>query len=728
MAYTQDQINQAMQAELTARPGTSLSDLQSYAQQNFGVDPTATATAYNAYQSAQPLPAGSPAATALADWQSNPAYQSYLEAAGASPSANAPMSPYQPSLSNEQYGNIKNYATGIMGLSDMTPQEKAQTINVAASQYGVRPEDIAYATGVGVNDVNAFLGQGQLTPGQSAYASGYGTGLTGALADQKISFDEAARLHRLSADAGIIPKYTRYSPDVTGNIDNAYFSGLGSLAKNVADTSKTAADRYFLTDALQSEYGVNAADWAKALNIKPEEVDAYLGNLKTQAGTELTPRWQTAGAMHDNVSVDPFVGEKLYRQLASTHGAVSGSLGREYWSGEGYGSTEENTKAFANSLARLGITDLSKVGIKEVPVTATSSFYKDENGQWLEYGTGGSEAANGVYQAARVINSPEFQQKLNEAYAKQPKTDAYGDYIPSNVLSNYTFDTGNKRNALINKDTGQVYDVQGNRDVMGTGKNDTFYVGRTFAGEGRTGFELKAVTDENGNQHLVPVTTYSQTGDWDLVSMGLTFASMIPGVAPFAAAANALMQADKGNWGGAILSGIGAIPGLNTALDLGLNADTLSNIKNVGSGLNIANALQKGDLSGLAGGIAGLTGVGNTQIGDTGVSVGQAAQGLTAAQAASKGDWVTAALAGTAATGAKTLPGTDVTIPQASSIVGLTKALESGNPYAMLNAAQKAALTVPKKAAGGLISNIPAGTIPADDLRRAMTGIAALGA
>ena len=124
----------------------------------------------------------------------------------------------------------------------------------------------------------------------------------------------------------------------------------------------------------------------------------------------------------------------------------------------------------------------------------------------------------------------------------------------------------------------------------------------------------------------------------------LSIGSLVPGVAPFAMAANAGLKASQGDYLGAVLSGIAATPGIAKALDMPLSAGTAGTLKTVGGGLNVANSLAKGDYLGAITGAGNMVGAGGWKIPGTegfqegGVGLGQVAKGIGSLNAIRQGD------------------------------------------------------------------------------------------
>lgn len=211
--------------------------------------------------------------------------------------------------------------------------------------------------------------------------------------------------------------------------------------------------------------------------------------------------------------------------------------------------------------------------------------------------------------------------------------------------------------------------------------------GGTFAGDSSSGFGVQF------NSMGMPMfyTHYDTDNSWmGPLGMVLTVGSFIPGVAPFAMAANAALQASQGNTLGAVLSALGstagfvgsgleAVNGMDLASDLatsGSSANILANINNAQQAIGVMNAVSKGNFAGLLGSLANL----GPQIGVTiPEDVMKPIQLAAVGSAVSRGDWAGAMQAAGTLTNSSDLA-------LASKGANIVRAVQSGNPASMLNA------------------------------------------
>jgi hypothetical protein len=185
--------------------------------------------------------------------------------------------------------------------------------------------------------------------------------------------------------------------------------------------------------------------------------------------------------------------------------------------------------------------------------------------------------------------------------------------------------------------------------------------GGTYAGKGNTAY--RAQFDANGNP-IFYTTGASSSNIGDFAPL-LAAASFIPGVAPFAMAANAAIAIDRGD----IIGGLASLAGLGGYTD-------------VATGLRVTNALKNGDTSGL---IMSLmqnptvsNAAGSTMLTDT-ISLRDASNALNVANNVSTGNYAGALSSAGMLTGSK-----DVTT--AGAALRVVNAINSGNETAIINA------------------------------------------
>jgi hypothetical protein len=168
-----------------------------------------------------------------------------------------------------------------------------------------------------------------------------------------------------------------------------------------------------------------------------------------------------------------------------------------------------------------------------------------------------------------------------------------------------------------NKETGQEVPLTYSERQTGD------FFGGTFAGKGNTGYGVKFQPDGTP----VFYTQGASSSDIGQLAPILAVASLVPGLQPFAMAANAAIAADQGNPLGVItsLAGMGNLAGISGMAD-------------VANAAKFAGAVQGGDPLGILMSGANLGGVnlGSTDIG--GISLGDIGKGIGAIKAIDSGN------------------------------------------------------------------------------------------
>jgi len=271
------------------------------------------------------------------------------------------------------------------------------------------------------------------------------------------------------------------------------------------------------------------------------------------------------------------------------------------------------------------------------------------------------------------------------------------DFGQRQVIGDEFFNQGVPQYEYYNKATGQAID-----SGYGTGPNTW---GGTYRGDGSTAYHVAF------NELGMPVFSAQyggDTSDWGAVDMIATVASIIPSpVQPFAQAYKAVRAYEQGNTTGAIINALGSaysfgqeystldpksvdyVNQMDAASDVasgstsmvsnGANwlAQNAGNIRTAQQAVGVLNALSNRDLAGI---IAGLTSLG-PQIGVTvPAELVKPIQVAAIGSAMDRGDW-----AGASMIAGSLLRSPDLTL--ASKAAYLARAVESGNPVSMLNAA-----------------------------------------
>jgi len=283
------------------------------------------------------------------------------------------------------------------------------------------------------------------------------------------------------------------------------------------------------------------------------------------------------------------------------------------WSGEGYGSAEKNAADMAKILSGIGITDIKQFG-KVDKYEPVEKIGQTLNGQPVQ-GSGSDlyimetvGSGDDAYYARRNL-SPEEAEKVKPVYGVQSGIDEYNapTYQPVNATNVTTKDgrlVGVTGQTFGNKQTGQA--VPNTYTERQTGD----FFGGTYEGKGNTGYGVQF--DAQGNP--VFYTQGASSSDVGSLAPFLTLASFVPGLAPFAMAANAAIAAKQGNVLGAItsLAGAGGLAGI-------------SGMSDIANAARFAGAVKSGDpLAMLFSGanLGGITDIGGINLKDASKTIG----------------------------------------------------------------------------------------------------------
>jgi len=344
------------------------------------------------------------------------------------------------------------------------------------------------------------------------------------------------------------------------------------------------------------------------------------------------------------------------------------------WSGAGHGSAEANAADMAKILAGIGITDIKQFG--KVPRYEQAEVKMGFNGQLANQDADGNyyiTVPGGTDSEGNQIMVPQYlnQSQLKPVYGtySQPMgMDENPQFVPIDptlVIEKDGVPMIKTGETFGNKATGQA--VPNTYTERQTGN----FFGGTYEGKGNTGYGVQF--DAQGNPYFY--TQGASSSDMDKIAPLLSIASFVPGLAPFAQGLNALIAVKQGNLLGAALSTLGAAGGAGFTDFAGI---PIGDAKNILGGIN---ALQTGNVAGLINSAAGYAGASLPFEFSTGVKV------LNAANAYSKGDYAGLLDAASSLTGSS-----DAKL--AASALRLTNAVNSGNPAALLSAAQAFGSTV----------------------------------
>jgi len=373
---------------------------------------------------------------------------------------------------------------------------------------------------------------------------------------------------------------TFYNP----NDGKTYGSQAEADAANAAivnDSKKTA-----LTGAWEEAQASN--DYTRLANILADtnttgyDLNTMFGLTPAQqseiaqlTGYDLTPNTLTdyRGRTYDTTAV-----LNLANQLAGiadtsalsggVFGVTKGSVGFDYDQaaralGRDLSVGEQVLLDSARSLIDQGITDLSKLSMGDIKSSVTVQNELDESGN-----------ATGRYFASIPTGT---DSEGNTSYTTRLLTPEEAARIRTEEVTGTGDDSGSYTRRLLDDvvtGRGVVYDGKGR--IAGS----TLDAGSTYTGKGGTSYQI--TYDDQGKPRFT--TTGFSTNSLGTIAPLLQIASFIPGVAPFAMAANAAIAASQGNVFGALASLAG-----------------MGGYTNLATGLNVANAVNNKDVGALAG-------------------------------------------------------------------------------------------------------------------------------
>jgi len=470
-----------------------------------------------------------------------------------------------------------------------------------------------------------------------------------------------------------------------------------------------------LTDPYAS--GTDIQKQIKTLMDDPTSKEKYGDKLQAiydKAGTPQSGYY--GGKQYD--SLNPLAVDNIFNQLKAQQNALGTDKimqgGAINGNDKGFGSVDAVTMDMAKNLAASGITDIKQVGqgmsyyqqpVISRYVTNDGIQVEAKDGKYFTNIVDPNDSEKyitkevdpktvtkqmGIMTEQATGDNSEYGTSSMEAFT--PLTDEQQKQVKTDAKGNITFPVPGGE-GIINKETGQRLASNYSERTQGP-----MWSG-TFRGPGNTGYGVQ-FDEKTGTP--VFFTRGATSDDLGPLTTLLSLASFIPGVAPFAMAANAALAASQGNWLGALSSGLGAFGGAGGFGNmLGASADTLSTLGNIKSGIGLLSAVNNKDwLGALTSGSSLIPGMnlGDMKLGDN-FSVKDLTGGLSVANALQKGDW-----AGLLSIGAQMSGSKDAMT--AANGLALMKAVQSGNPAAMTSAVAKLQNTLskpPGNARGGLL-------------------------
>lgn len=420
------------------------------------------------------------------------------------------------------------------------------------------------------------------------------------------------------ADAGGSPEYsTTFTPQPTVQPPTGALSGVGA--------STTQPDTTKLTDYRGNVYDASVLTGLASNILSNTDLSNVSGGVYGTSG--------------ESVGFDA--------------GEVSKVLGRDPK------SYEQVAFDMARYMMDMGITDLSQLTEKERRGELNVTPNRDEFGNILGY----SAFMPGVYDTegglttgpSRALTQEEISQ-IQEISIPDGEGGYTVRYVIPDAVHGYSLVTSDGRELFASTLDPTISSV----------------IGSTYTGPGGTQYTLNY--DPATNQYKFG-TYGTSSSDLEDISNILAVAQFVPGLAPFAMAANAAIAASQGNVLGA-LAGAAGIPGLGVAGD-------------VVTALNVANAIKNSNPLALAGALAN-TDVGRSVLGTEiagGITLGDTLNTARMIDAVNRGDMGTAVMA------AATLSGSS-DAKTAAAAFNVISAMKTGDPLAMAAAMGNLASTV----------------------------------
>jgi hypothetical protein len=497
--------------------------------------------------------------------------------------------------------------------------------------------------------------------------------------------------------------------DAPSNIDPEGFDYWVNTLKTGASTPE-AFQRNFQTavqDYLQTKPTDEVSQYVNQFISSPDYVNPLADDAASAATSDVSGA-ETATSAADSTPAVQMVRDyrgqeynpnevlKLAQQVASNFDTSSMSGGVFGTTGESVGFNYEDAlritgnsaltapQQVALDMARYlidqGITDLSQIQRQEIRESLPVSTVYDESGAMIGYRAEFTNPSTGEV-TSRYL-SPEEVARISSV----EKTNEEGIPFSQQILADTPL--------------GYRLNLPGGSQLAsaGLGEIASVPIGSTYTGPGGTHYYL--TYDPATGQYKFN-TVGASSSDLEAIQPFLTVASFIPGVAPFAQAANAVIAASQGNYLGAALGGLGAygsylgaelaaasnplsaaaVNGMDLASDLATmgstTAQTLANVNLARAGIAGLNALNTGNVGGvLDAALSGYTQLGGTL--PSGVATGVQVGNLL--MAVNRGD------AAGALNAAGDLAGSS-DLKVAASGLRLLNALESGDPLAIVDAA-----------------------------------------
>jgi hypothetical protein len=534
----------------------------------------------------------------------------------------------------------------ILGWLNENPGADDTLIATTMREAGVTPAQMAEATGLSYGDVSgrytaalapvydkiiqdaySTIGRTGMGEGTSQIDTGGYNHFLNMLQTGQVGLDDFSSVFSGAVDRYVTDnpndRYTQYVNAYRAGDTSADTTGTGALSQATADTTGTVTG----TGALARVSGEDAFLDSQA----QAQADQIAANNAATSTIELEGQVYTI----NNAAVD-----KVTQQILA-QGTTS------KWSGAGYGSPEANAKAMAEQLVANGVTDINQVAKidQKVDESVTPKYEYTDTGQ-----------VDGDGQPVMTATLVGYVDKNGNAVDPAlVKAEQIYDWDGGGYTS-YVAPIGTK-SVIGNKDTGKaLINAYGERGGVGDAWSGT------YVGKGNTAY--RTTFDAQGRP--IFYTTGASSSDVGDLAPLLAIAQFIPGVAPFAMAANAAIAIDNGD----VLGGLASMAGLGGYTD-------------IATGLRVAKAIDNNDLGALAMSLMQNDTIGNmaggTMLTDT-ISLADAGNAYNAFVNVQNGNYAGALGSLGTLTGSADLK-------TAGAALNLYNAIESGDTVNIINAA-----------------------------------------
>ena len=288
------------------------------------------------------------------------------------------------------------------------------------------------------------------------------------------------------------------------------------------------------------------------------------------------------------------------------------------WSG-GH-SPQDAARDMAKLMADAGITDIKQFGKIPVYEKAESKLgfqgqiaRQDEDGNYYIMAPGGVDSEGFPYNSRQNVDASQLKPIYGKTITTpegETSTSSFEPIDPSQLVLKDGVPTYKARDDFGNKETGQTI-KRGSGRWEGQGGDNLF--SGTGSGKGNTGYRVQFGPDGTP----IFYTTEGSSSDLGAIAPLLSIASFVPGLQPFAMAANAAIAAHQGDALGA-LAGVAGLGGYS----------------DVANAARMGKALQSGDPLAILMSGANMGGVADVG----GVNLGDVSKGIGAAKAIKSGD------------------------------------------------------------------------------------------